>query len=102
MVADFVDCFSVLENLFLFSLLQGAANFQWIGFHFKFSDHRKEFLFVLNAQCITALQGTFGQGEVMDAVQYIRFSAPIPSQQAIDLRTKGKLAVEVVFKLNEV
>ena len=51
---------------------------------------------------IAALQGTFGQGKVMDAVQYIRFSTPIPSQQAIDLRTKGKLAVKVVFKLNEV
>ena len=51
---------------------------------------------------IGLLQGTFGQGEVMDAVQYIRFSAPIPSQQAIDLRAKGKLAVKVVFKLNEV
>jgi hypothetical protein len=56
----------------------------------------------LNAQCIAALQGTFGQGEVMDAVQYIRFSAPIPSQQAIDLRAECKLAVEVVLKLNEV
>jgi hypothetical protein len=57
---------------------------------------------VLNAECITALQGTFSQGEVMDAVQYIRFSTPISSQQAIDLRAKGKLAVKVIFKLNEV
>jgi hypothetical protein len=48
------------------------------------------------------LQGTFGQGEVMDAVQHIRFSASIPSQQAIDLRTEGQFAVEVVLKLNEV
>jgi hypothetical protein len=38
----------------------------------------------------------------MDAVQHIRFSAPIPSQQAIDLRTEGQFAVEVVLKLNEV
>jgi hypothetical protein len=102
MVADFVDCLSVLENLFLFSLLQGAANFQWLGFHFKFSNQRKEFLFVLNTQCIAALQGTFGQGEVMDAVQHIRFSASIPSQQAIDLRAEGQFAVDVVFKLDEV
>jgi hypothetical protein len=102
MVADLVHGLSVLENLFLFSLLQGAANFQWIGFYFKFSNECKEFLFVLNAQCIAALQGTFGQGEVMDAVQYIRFSASIPSQQAIDLRAEGQFAVEVVLKLNEV
>jgi hypothetical protein len=102
MVADFVDCLSVLENLFLFSLLQGAANFQWIGFYFKFPNECKEFLFVLNAERIAALQGTFGQGEVMDAVQYIRFSAPIPSQQAIDLRAEYKLTVKVVLKLNEV
>jgi hypothetical protein len=57
---------------------------------------------VLNTQCIAALQGTFGQGEVMDAVQHIRFSTPIPSQQAIDLRAEAQFAVEVVFKLDEV
>jgi hypothetical protein len=57
---------------------------------------------VLNAERIAALQGTFGQGEVMDAVQYIRFSAPIPSQQAIDLRAEYKLTVKVDLKLNEV
>jgi hypothetical protein len=102
MIADFVYSLSVLENLFLFSLLKGAANFQWIGFHLKFSNQRKEFLFVLNAECIATLQGTFGQGEVMDAVQHIRFSGPISSQQAIDLRAEGQFAVEVVFKLDEV
>ena len=80
MIAGFVDCLSVLENLFLFSLLQGTPHFQWGGLHGKLTDYGKKIFFVLNAKCIAALQGTFSQGKVMDAVQYIRFSAPISSQ----------------------
>ena len=38
MVADFVDSLPVLENLFLFALLQGTAYFEWLGLHGKLTD----------------------------------------------------------------
>ena len=102
MVADFFHRLSILEDLFLFSCLQGAADLQGAGLHFKYALDGKKIRPMLHLERVAGLQGTFGEGEVVDAVQHIRFSTPIPTHQAIDLPAKGKLGFAVVFELNEV
>jgi hypothetical protein len=102
MVADFFHGLSILKNLFLFPRFQRAANLQGAGLYLKDTLDGEKFSPMLQVERVARLQGTFGKGEVVDAVQHIRFSTTISAYQTIDLPAEGKLGFAVVFELNKV
>ena len=55
-----------------------------------------------NVQAITALHRTFGEGQVVDAIQDVGFATAIQPQQTVDLRAEAQAGFEVVFKLDKV
>jgi hypothetical protein len=87
--------------LLFFAHFHRAPYFQGRGLNPKIALQGKKIFAVLHLQGIAPVKCAFGEAEVMNSVQDIRFSTSILPQQAIYPRTKDQLGVAVILKLDE-
>jgi hypothetical protein len=99
MLGGFVQRFSILPDLLLFSEFKGASHLQRLFLNFKLPFDRKKALIMPHIQRIAGLDRTFGEGEVMNPIQNIGLAASVEASKAIDLRGKVQPGFLMVFEL---
>ena len=91
-----------MEDLFFLPYLKGATNLKRFVFDLEDPFDREKIKRMTHVEGVAALHRTFGEGQVMDCVQYIGFAASVESDHTIDFRTEIQAGFEVVLKLDQV